>query len=134
MRGLLEIVKAHRQSRQQWEPQQANLGQDRRVFLRVSVQVPCHLNNPMFGLESSGRTVDLSLGGVGCVGPVNWPIGSRIRIGLEPMAFAAEGIVVYRKEEPPQFRYGIKFHNLGYIQIFKLRRFLKRKHNGYLSR
>jgi len=134
MRGLFEIIKAHRQSREQWDPQLANLGQDRRVFLRVSLQVPCQLNNPMFGLESSGRTVDLSLGGVGLVGPVNWPIGSRIRIGLEVLTFVVDGIVVFRREESPQFRYGIKFQHLGYFQVFKIRRFLKKQHNGSLSR
>ncbi len=133
IRRFLEISLAYRLSREAWDSQRAGLGQDRRVFHRVSTKVACKLTHPMFGLEASGTTVDLSLEGLGVVLPVNWSEGSRVHVRLDTVNFDADGIVVFRKEESPQFRYGIKFQNTGVFQIIRLRRFLQQHHSGRLS-
>ena len=72
IRGLSEILLARRRSHETWDQRKGESGRDRRVFHRVSVQVPCKLLSPMFGLESQGTTIDLSLEGAGMFAPVNW--------------------------------------------------------------
>ncbi|OGR89523.1 MAG: hypothetical protein A2992_03735 [Elusimicrobia bacterium RIFCSPLOWO2_01_FULL_59_12] len=132
-RGVLEIFLAYRRSREAVDIQQAGLGRDRRVFNRVPVQAACRISNPMFGLESVGSTVNISLDGVGMVAPVNWSEGNRIHLFIEPAGFETEGVIVFRMEEAPQFRYGVRFLQTQLPQIIKLRRFLKQQHHGRLS-
>jgi hypothetical protein len=129
-RGLFEILLAYRRSREIWLPEQAGLGQDRRVFQRVMVRMPCQMSSPLFGLEAACQTIDLSLDGLGLKAPVNWAEGNHVRLELNDAGFAAEGTIAYRREDPPQFRYGVKFKNLGWLQIMHLRRFLKQNHRG----
>jgi hypothetical protein len=126
---------AYRLSRETWSAEEAGLGQDRRVFHRVPVKIECKLTNPMFGLETSGTTVDLSLEGLGVGLPVNWSEGNRIHVRIESINFDADAIVVFRKEEAlGQYRYGIKFQNIGIFQIIRMRRFLQKHHGGRLSK
>jgi len=66
-------------------PSRRFLGKDRRVFQRISVQIPCKMDNQLFGLESEGSTVNLSLGGMGLVAPVSWPEGSQVRVSFSAM-------------------------------------------------
>jgi hypothetical protein len=113
--------------------EQAGAGQDRRVFRRVPVVVPCRIANAMFGLESEATTVNISMDGMGLLAPVNWSESSRIRIQLAPAGFETEGVIVYRKGETPGYRYGVRFAGTKISQIFKLRRFLKQHHSGKLS-
>ena len=75
----------------------------------------------------------MSLNGVGVVVPANWAEGNRIRVRIDEIKFEADGIIVFRKEEAPQFRYGVRFQNTGIFKILKLRRFLQSHHNGRLS-
>ena len=128
IRGALEILSAYRRSRQIWIPENAGLGADRRVSSRVPAKFKCRLENPNFGLEAAGETIDLSLEGVALMTAVNWSEGNQIRLELEAPLFRAEGTIVYRREDPPVFRYGIKFRNLGVLQIVKLRQILKGFH------
>jgi hypothetical protein len=131
--GLDEVFLAYRKSREMYDPRQAGLGQDRRIFYRVTLKVVCRMLSPMFGLETSGTTVDVSLNGVGVIVPANWAEGNRIRVRIDDIKFEADGIIVFRKEEEPQFRYGVRFQNTGIFQILKLRRFLQGHHSGRLS-
>lgn len=130
---FLEILLAYRRAREAFDTQPSNLGQDRRVFERVHRQVNCRLANPMFGLETLGTTVDISLDGLGVVAPINWSQGSRVRLWIDDIGFEAAGLIVFRKEETPQFRYGIRFTKTGIFQILKLRRFLQQNHSGRLT-
>ena len=86
-----------------------------------------------FGLESAGTAVNVGLGGTGVLAPVNWSEGSRIRMRLEPLDFEVDAIIVFRREETPQFHYGVKFQQMGFLQILKLRRFLLQTHTGRLT-
>jgi hypothetical protein len=133
LQAFSEILLAYRRSREPFEIQQVGLGKDRRIFLRVSLQIPCSIANPMFGLESPASTVDASLEGVGVLAPVNWSQGSRIRVKLEAISFEADGIIVFRREESPHFRYGVRFQSTALLQLLKLRRLLKKSHGGRLS-
>jgi hypothetical protein len=133
IRRFLEVSLAYRLSREAWDPKQAGLGQDRRVFHRIPLRVDCKLANPAFGLESSGQTVDVSLEGLGVVLPVNWSEGNRVRVQLDEIPFQAEGTIVFRKEDAPNFRYGVKFQKTGLFQLIRLRRFLQQHHSGKLS-
>jgi hypothetical protein len=108
-------------------------GQDRRVFQRVPLKVPCGLTNPLFGLETTGTTIDISLDGLGLTAPVNWSEGNHIRIQFKESMLDAEAVIVFRKEEAPVFRYGVRFRKAGLFQILKLRRFLKKHYSGPLS-
>jgi hypothetical protein len=133
-RGVMELLLAHRHSREVWDPKQALLGRDRRIFQRVSVEIPCRLNNPLFGLESEGSTVNLSLGGVGIVAPVAWPEGSEVRVQLGSLSLA--GLIVYRKDvsvSNTQCRYGIKFRRVRFRELLQLRRVLAQSHKGPLA-
>jgi hypothetical protein len=133
LRALAEIHLAHRRSREEWQPKQANVGKDRRVFYRVPVTLPCLLVHPMFGLEVLAATVNMSLEGAGLSAPVNWSEGSRVHLRFEAIGLDVDGIIVFRKEEAPRFRYGVMFQKLGLFQILKLRRFLRSQHTGRLS-
>jgi len=124
---------AHRHSREAWSPKEALLGRDRRIFLRVPVKVACRMNNRLFGLESAGTTVNLSLGGVGVVAPVNWPEGSQVDVHLGDYGMRLEGLVVFRRDASPEFRYGVKFQRLKYRDLAKLRRILQKNHHGPLT-
>src|SRR5262249_10589895 len=95
-RGAIELFLAHRHSREAWDPKEALLGRDRRIFQRVAVQIPCHMNNRVFGLESEGATVNLSLGGMGLVAPVAWPEGSQVQVRFGSLEL--EGLIVFRKD------------------------------------
>jgi hypothetical protein len=134
IRGLSEIFLARQRSRERWRPLTVDPGRDRRVFYRVSLQMPCKLIQPMFGLEAAGSTIDLSLEGAGLFAPVNWAEGSRVRLQLESVDFESAAVIVYRKqEEVSRFRYGVKFEHMGFFQIVKLRRWLQKKYSGRLS-
>lgn len=131
--ALHDLLVAYQRSREAVHVQPGAGGQDRRVFLRVPVVVGCTLFNPMFGLESEGRTINVSMDGLGLTAPVNWSESSRIRIRLESVGFESEGVVVFRKEEAGQFRYGVRLIRTRVTQILKLFRFLHRHHSGKLS-
>ena len=130
--AFFEILLAYRRSHEVFDARAASVGQDRRIFQRVPIKVDCRLTNPVFGLESVGSTIDISLDGLGVMAPVNWAQGNRIRIWLESAGFEAAGVIVFRKEEAPNFRYGVRFEQTGILQILKLRRFLKQNHSGRL--
>ena len=131
--GLDEAVRAYRKSREFFDPRQSGLGQDRRVFHRVPLEIPCRLVSPMFGLETSGTTVDISLDGLGVTVPANWAEGNRVRVRLDSIKFEASGIIVFRKEEGHLFRYGVRFQQTGFFQILKLRRSLQEHYSGRLT-
>lgn len=123
IRSLMELILAHSHSRKVWDPTQANLGKERRVFQRIALKVPCRMDNPLFGLESQGSTENMSMGGMGLLAPVHWPEGSQVTVTVG--ALVLNGLVVYRRDsgqaqEPA--RYGIKFQKLGVLDLFKLRR------------
>jgi hypothetical protein len=124
IRRIVEIISAHRSSRERWSLQQAPLGQDRRIFNRVPFKGACRITNPMFGLEGQCTALDISLGGMGLVGPINWPEGSHVLVQIETLDFDGEAVIVFRKEDPPQFRYSVKFQRLGFWQLLKLQRAL----------
>ncbi len=122
MSALVDIFLAHRHSRQTWDPTQAGLGKERRIFLRKALTVPCKMDNPLYGLESEGSTTNVSLGGMGLIAPVSWPEGSQVKVRFESLHLS--GMVVYRQDpgmsqEP--CRYGIKFQKLSIRDLFKLR-------------
>jgi PilZ domain-containing protein len=128
IRPIVELFLAHKHSRESWDPTQALLGKDRRVFERIALQIPCKMNNQLFGLESEGSTVNLSLGGVGLVAPVSWPEGSQVRVSFD--AVALNGLIVYRRDATAsnqECRYGIKFQKLGFVDLLKLRKVIKEK-------
>lgn len=125
IRSLMELALAHSHSRKTWDPTQANLGKERRVFERRAVQWPCRMNNPLFGLESDASLTNLSMGGVGVVAPVSWPEGSQVRVSFQSLAL--DGMVVFRRDPSggdKACRYGIKFKNLGLLDLFKLRKLI----------
>src|SRR5438552_16326418 len=108
-RGFVELFLAHKHSREAWDPREALSGKDRRVFQRVAVQTPCRMDNRLFGLESAGSVVNLSLGGMSLVAPVSWPEGSHVQVSFESLVL--NGLVVYRRDATSsdhEFRYGIK--------------------------
>src|SRR4029077_17363051 len=96
MRSIVELFLAHKHSRETWDPKAASLGKERRVFQRIPVRIPCKMDNQLFGLESDGSTVNLSLGGVGLVAPVSWPEGSQVRVSFN--ALVLNGLIVYRRD------------------------------------
>ena len=134
IRPLVELFLAHKHSRESWDPREALLGKDRRVFQRVPVQTPCRMDNRLFGLESEGSVVNLSLGGMSLVAPVSWPEGSQVQISFG--ALVLDGLVVYRRDATascPECRYGIKFQKLGISKLLKLRRLLQENYKGPLA-
>ena len=134
IRPLVELFIAHRHSREAWDPKQALLGKDRRVFQRVPLQIPCQMDNRLFGLESKGSTVNLSLGGMGIVAPVSWPEGSHVRVSFGTLV--VNGLIVYRRDATAadqECRYGIKFQKLGMFELMKLRKVLKENYKGPLA-
>ena|SRR5437879_665389 len=127
-RGISELFLAHKHSREAWDPKQALLGKDRRVFQRVAIQIPCQMDNQFFGLESQGSTVNLSLGGMGLVAPVSWPEGSQVKVAFGTLVL--NGLIVYRRDAAAlneESRYGIKFQKLGLTDLLKLRKLIKEK-------
>jgi len=134
IRPLVELFLAHRHSRESWDPKQALQGRDRRVFQRVAVQMPCRMDNRLFGLESDGATVNLSLGGIGLVAPVTWPEGSQVRVHFNELVL--DGLIVYRKDPTlsnQECRYGIKFQKLRLRDLLKLRKVLLVNYQGPLA-
>ena len=134
MRSLIELFLAHKHSREVWDPKQALLGKDRRVFLRVALEMPCKMDNPLFGLESQASATNLSLGGMALVAPVTWPEGSQVRVSFNSLVL--NGLIVYRRDitvSNPECRYGIKFQKLGYRDLMKLRKVLQGNHKGPLA-
>lgn len=125
IRSLVELFLAHSHSRKQWDPSQASLGKERRVFLRVAYASPCKMDHPLYGLQSEGKAVNLSMGGMGLEAPVAWPEGSQVNVTFDSLVLS--GLVVFRKspsspKEP--CRYGIKFQKLSYSDLLKLRRII----------
>src|SRR5579872_5813346 len=133
LRRWSELFLAYRQSRQAWRPQEAHLGRDRRVFRRIPVKIAYRMHNRVYGLETNGSLANLSLGGAGFVAPVNWAEGSQIHLIIEEYTFAADGLIVFRKAEGGQFMYGAKFQSLNVKNLMKLRRILKKNHDGPLT-
>jgi len=126
IKPLMELFLAHKHSRESWDPTQALLGKDRRVFQRIIVQIPCKMDNQLFGLESQGSTVNISLGGMGLMAPVSWPEGSQVRVSFDTVVL--NGLIVYRRDAAAanqECRYGIKFQKLGLIDLFKLRKIIQ---------
>jgi len=134
IRSLVELFLAHRHSRESWDPKSVLPGRDRRVFQRVAVRMPCRMDNRLFGLESKGDTVNLSLGGMSLAAPVTWPEGSQVRVHFN--ALALDGLIVYR-QDPAQpdkeCRYGVKFQKLRLIDLLRLRRVLQGNFQGPLA-
>ena len=134
MKSLVELYLAHKHSRESWDPKQALLGRDRRVFQRVPVQIPCKLDNPLFGLEAQGAATNLSLGGISLTSSVAWPEGSQVRVSFG--ALRIDGLIVYRRDVTianPECRYGIKFQKLGFKDLLKLRKVLQHNYKGPLA-
>ena len=134
MRSLIELFLAHRHSRKSWDPKQALLGRDRRVFERVAVQMPCKIDNRLFGLEGQGSTINLSLGGVSLVASVTWPEGSQVRVSFNSLQ--VDGLIVYRRDVTvanQECRYGIRFQKLGVKDLLKLRKVLQNNYKGPLA-
>ena len=134
IRPLVELILAHRHSRESWDPKMALQGKDRRIFQRVSIQMPCQMDNRLFGLESQASAVNLSLGGISVVAPVTWPEGSQVRVHFETLVI--DGLIVYRKDATladQECRYGIKFEKLRLKDLLKLRKVLQRQYQGPLA-
>ncbi len=134
IRPFVELFLAHKHSRESWDPKQAFLGKDRRVFQRVAVQVPCRMDNRLFGLESQGSTLNVSLGGMSLMAPVSWPEGSQVLVSFG--ALVLDGLVVYRRDASAtnqECRYGIKFQKLGLSNLMKLRKVLQENYKGPLA-
>jgi len=134
IRPLVELFLAHRHSRESWDPKRAAMGKDRRVFQRVSVAVPCRIENRFFGLEAQGVSVNLSLGGMGLMAPVAWPEGSQVCVQFDSLDL--EGMIVYRRDAAAPHadcRYGIKFQKLRVRDLWKLRKVLQTNHRGPLA-
>ena len=134
IRSLIELLLAHQHSRKVWDPKEALLGKDRRIFQRVTLQMPCRMDHPLFGLESQASTTNLSLGGVALVAPVTWPEGSQVRLTFDSLML--EGLIVYRRDvtvSNPECRYGIKFQKMRYKDLLKLRKVLKNNYQGPLA-
>jgi hypothetical protein len=134
IRPLIELFLAHKHSRESWDPKHTLLGRDRRIFERVSVQIPCRIDNPLFGLEGQGSTVNLSLGGVGVVAGVTWPEGSQVRVSFGTLVL--NGLIVFRRDVSaanPECRYGIRFQKLGFKDLLRLRKVLQENHKGPLA-
>ena len=134
MRSIVELFLAHKHSRESWDPKHALLGKDRRIFQRIAVQIPCRMDNPLFGLESEASSTNLSLGGMALIAPVTWPEGSQVRVKFNQLVL--EGLIVYRRDitvANPECRYGIKFQKLGYKDLLKLRKVLQQSHKGPLA-
>jgi len=109
-------------------------GRDRRIFQRVAVQIPCRMDNRLYGLESQASAVNLSLGGMGLVAPVAWPEGSQVRVHFDELTL--EGLIVYRKDPTlsnQECRYGIKFQKLRLKDLLKLRKVLQGNFQGPLA-
>jgi hypothetical protein len=126
IRPLVELFLAHKHSRESWDPTKALLGKDRRVFQRIALEMPCKMDNQLFGLESEGSMVNLSLGGLGVVAPVSWPEGSQVRVSFD--AIVLNGLIVYRRDASAtnrECRYGIKFQKLGLMDLLKLRKIIQ---------
>ena|SRR5579871_6692968 len=133
-RNIVELFLAHKHSRESWDPKRALLGKDRRIFQRVAVQLPCRMDNRLFGLESQGSTTNLSLGGMALVAPVTWPEGSQVRVSFDSLVL--EGLVVYRRDptvSDKECRYGIKFQKMRYKDLLKLRKVLQNNYKGPLA-
>jgi len=113
------------------------MGRDRRVFQRVNTDVPCRLKNLLFGMEMQGQTTNLSLGGAGLTAPEVWPEGSRVRVSLEGLRFKAEAVLVCRIEDrekiDPAQRYGVELERIGFLDLFRLRRILRKRYSGPLA-
>jgi hypothetical protein len=133
LRALSELFLAFRQSRVSWKPQQTQLGRDRRRFHRVSIRVACRMNNRMYGMDTSGMLVNLSLGGAGFTAPAKWPEGNRVRVFIDEFRFVANAIIVFRGDGESDFLYGVKFERMGLKNILKLRRILRRHFQGSLT-
>ncbi|MFA5975033.1 MAG: PilZ domain-containing protein [Elusimicrobiota bacterium] len=134
---LREIFLAHHHSREVWDPENASLGRDRRLFQRVPVQIPCRIDNPYLGAEGQGTAINLSLGGVGMMTLVSWPEGSQVRVLLDSVSLILSGIIVFRMEVPGgselRYRYGVKFQKMGFRDVVHLRRVLRKQYNGPLA-
>jgi len=134
LRNVIELFLAHRHSRESWDPKLALQGRDRRVFQRVAVQIPCRMDNRLFGLESQASAVNLSLGGIGLVAPVAWPEGSQVRVRFDKLVL--NGLIVYRKDPAQsnqECRYGVKFQKLRLKDLLKLRKVLQGHFQGPLA-
>lgn len=95
------------------------------------------MDNRLFGLESQGSTLNLSLGGMGLMAPVAWPEGSQVRVHLDSLSLVVDGLVVFRQEASEdsnaQCRYGVKFQRMGLKELLKLRRALRENYKGPLA-
>jgi hypothetical protein len=134
IRPFVELFLAHKHSRESWDPKLASLGKERRVFQRVAVQVPRRMDNRLFGLESQGSTLNVSLGGMSLMAPVSWPEGSQVLVSFG--ALVLDGLVVYRRDANAtnqECRYGIKFQKLGLSNLMKLRKVLQENYKGPLA-
>jgi len=134
IRSFVELFLAHRHSRESWDPKQALLGRDRRVFQRVAVQLSCRMDHRLFGLESQASAINLSLGGIALLAPVTWPEGSQVRVSFDE--FVLDGLIVYRKDpalSSTECRYGIKFQKLRLTDLLKLRKMLQSHYQGPLA-
>ena len=117
--------RAYRHSLEAWSPKESLLGHDRRIFHRVERSFECRLNSRLYGLESGGRTINLSLGGMNVVAPVEWPEGSRLRVTIASADFGADAIICFRVPFDKESRYGLKFQNAGLRELITLRRILR---------
>lgn len=133
IRSLIDLFLAHQHSREPWTPRQILLGKDRRIFQRVPVNVPCRMDNSLYGMQTSGTAVNLSLGGVGLMADVNWPEGSEVRVFIEALDLQMAGTIVFRKEEQPVSRYGVKFSSMGLLALWRLHRILRNRYQGPLA-
>ena len=131
--AVSEVLLAFRKSRESYDPEHKAHGSDRRVFHRVPLAIEGHLINPAFGLEAPCTTINISLDGLGATARVNWSEGNRIQVRFDWLSNPLDAVVVFRKQDALLFRYGIQFQQLSFYQIIKLRRFLKRHYDGFLS-
>jgi len=126
---------ARGQSRQGWNPKQALLGRDRRIFERVALELPCRFENKLYGQQAQGSTVNISLGGVGLVAPVTWPEGSHIWFSIEGLS--VEGLIVFRRPspdgDPRECLYGVKFQNMRFKDLSQVRKLLRKHFHGPLA-
>jgi hypothetical protein len=91
------------------------------------------MNNRLYGMDTSGTLVNLSLGGAGFTAPAKWPEGNRVRVFIDEFRFVADAVIVFRGDGETDFLYGIKFERIGLNNIVKLRCILRRHYQGSLT-
>lgn len=118
-----------------FNPECGFLSLDRRRFHRAPVELPVRIfmaatpdGQAVDGIMDSkfceGRTIDLSLGGARLRAPVNFPLGTVLRVEVDQKElFGCQGEIVWSKEiEAGHWDHGLRFLTLGRKERAKIMR------------